>query len=161
MHTDVFFDRNRSAIVMRIMSLLLCFLNVAFWWLSSATAGMQLPCFDSSFHIFLLCNFIFSSVREFALPALADIISPIFSKCRCKFRRARFVGKARHKAHRRRGRPMFRSKHLFRLFRFLLIFMFGFHMLWHFHLGWHITGKLCNRTMRATHGNGPKGSKKR
>jgi hypothetical protein len=39
--------------------------------------------------------------------------------------------------------------------------MFGFHMLWHFHLGWHITGKLRNRTMRATHGNGPKGSKKR
>ena len=154
-HTVVFFDQSRSAIVMRFMSLLICFSSIAFW-LSSATAGMQLPCF-SSLHIFVLCNFLFTFVTEFALPVLADIVFPIFSKCKCKFRRARFVGNTRHKAHRRRGRPILRSKHFLPL---LLFFIIGFQMLWNFHLGWHITGKLRNRNMRAMHGNGPKGSKK-
>ena len=75
-----------------------------------------------------------------------------------RFRRARFVGKARFKAHRRRSRAVRHTKHVFTL---MLSFVFAFHILWHFQLGWHITGKMRNRAMRSMHGNGgSKGSKK-
>ena len=127
-HTNVLFDSNRSAIVMRILSLLFCFLNVAFW-LSNAAAVMQLPDLVTFSLDLLPCILILESLRRFIFATLTDFRLPrlIFSTCRCKFRRARFVGKTRCKAHRRRCRSSLFFRNVLRL---LLTFTFGFHMLW-------------------------------
>ena len=128
MHTDVFFDSTHSAFLMQALQILICFFHMAFWP-CSLVEPMQLPAAFPYLFIALLCHFfscgglkcIHKALDDFSFSFLNHLTSfrrYIFeisdSHCRCRFRKARFVGKRRHKWR----RPYRTNKRiLFRLIR--------------------------------------------
>ena len=91
-------------------------------------------------------------VFQLGLWALSEFVRPFLGRCACNMRRARRVGIARVKAHCRDASCELRSKQLFRL-----VMAFIFDHFWMSHTlalspwRWHASGKMRDRTMRATH----------